>query len=380
VVDNPSVRFPVERARTSHILLINALVAGVYYASARISLQVALVGETVTPVWPPTGIAVVALLLFGRKVWPGIAVSAFFVNVFDQGAGISFLITCGNTAAPLFSHALLRAADFRLGIERLRDALALVFLGSLVAMTVSASIGSLALFAGGAVEASDLASTWSVWWAGDALGVLVFAPLLLVLPSIGRGLSWSARAECAFVVVAAAFVASLVTRSDLSLLFVVFPIAVYAALRFQQSGAAPTVTVIAVIAVSAAVDGVGPFEGRTLFQKMLTLQAFNGSLALMTFLLAALMTERARTRALIETMRRRQAFELNDEIVQGLTVASYALELDDAPTAKRALAKTLDGARAIVAGLLESDGSSEIEPGELRRERAAEVGATKPRP
>src|SRR6266480_729927 len=83
-----------------------------YYGTAILSLRLALVRGQVTPIWPPTGIALVALLLFGRRLWPGIAVGAFLVNVpISPSPLVALGITAGNTLAPLFATALLRKAE-----------------------------------------------------------------------------------------------------------------------------------------------------------------------------------------------------------------------------------------------------------------------------
>ncbi|MCA1830405.1 MAG: MASE1 domain-containing protein, partial [Actinobacteria bacterium] len=267
------------------------LLAGVYYGAARLSLHYALIKPSVTPVWPPTGIAVVGLFLLGSRAWPGIALGAFLANAgISPNIAVAVMIAAGNTLAPLASYILLRACDFRPDLGRLRDASVLVFLGALAAMSVSASIGTTALWVSHAIGPNGYVAAWSVWWTGDAFGVLVFVPFLFVFPTVPRGLSWSARAEGTFVVAAAGAVTYAVTRSDLSLMFVVLPVTIYASMRFKQKGAAPAVAVVTLVAVSAAVSGLGPFSHRSLFQRMLTLQAFNGTVVLTSFLLAALRT------------------------------------------------------------------------------------------
>src|SRR5918996_3761748 len=109
------------------------LVAAAYYAAARLSLRLALVGEQVTPVWPPTGIAVVALLWFGRRVSPGILLAAFLVNLpISPSPEAAAGIAVGNTLGPLFACFLLDQVGFQPRLERLRDALAIVFVGALI--------------------------------------------------------------------------------------------------------------------------------------------------------------------------------------------------------------------------------------------------------
>src|SRR6266540_4841366 len=118
-------------------------VAAAYYAGARLGLLLALVREQVTPLWPPTGVALLCLLLFGLRVWPGIALGAFLVNlpIGPSVAGAAG-IAAGNTLAPVCAYLLLQRSGFRVELDRFRDALALIFLAALGGMAVSATIGS----------------------------------------------------------------------------------------------------------------------------------------------------------------------------------------------------------------------------------------------
>ncbi len=124
------------------------VVAVAYFVAAKLSLRFALVEKNVTPFWPPTGIALVALLIWGRSMWPAIAVAALAVNapISDQLATLA--TAAGNTLAPVVAAELLRAVRFRLEMDRVRDALAIVFLAA-PAMVISATIGSLALVLSG---------------------------------------------------------------------------------------------------------------------------------------------------------------------------------------------------------------------------------------
>ncbi|MFD8073890.1 MASE1 domain-containing protein [Streptomyces sp. NPDC059718] len=284
------------------------VMAAAYYGGARIGLEQQLVRGQVTPMWPPTGIALVGLLLGGIRLWPGIAIGAFAVNI---AIGPSFLpvlgIVAGNTLAPVCACLLLRRVGFRVELDRLQDALALVFLGALGGMLISATIGSGVLVASGAVPAGAFWSTWSVWWTGDAMGVLVIAPLLLVLRTVRapRGVPPYRWAEAAALVAGTALVTLVATHSTPGLLFLVSPLLIWAAFRFQLTGAAPCALITSLIAIEAAADGSGPFAGLDLFAKMVTLQAFNGSAALTALLLSATVTEREHTRREIEQVCRR---------------------------------------------------------------------------
>ena len=265
-------------------------VALAYWVAARLSLNLALVHGQVTPIWPPTGIALVTFLLLGRRMWPAIALGALAVNLplGPSPLGAAF-IACGNTLAPLVSAELLRRAGFRRQLDRMRDAVAIVVLGALFGMTVSATIGSSVLTLSGVVPMNNFASTWAVWWAGDAMGVLLVAPMLLSLaPRPGlRHMGWRRSAELTALLAGIGVVTYFLFENQFRLEYLVLPLIAIAAWRFRLAGAAPAALIASVIAAWAAVNAVGPFASESLLEKMVTLQAFNVSLSLASFLLAS---------------------------------------------------------------------------------------------
>ena len=294
---------------TLHLVLTMLLVAVAYYVAARLGLRLALVKRNVTPLWPPTGIAVVAFLVFGRRVWPGVAVAALLVNLPISADPLAALATAaGNTLAPFLAATLLNRVGFHPELDRGRDAMAIVFLGALLSMLVSASTGTAALLVSGAIGPNQFWGAWSVWWTGDAMGVLVVAPFLLSLrlppdPSIR---AWPRRLEAAGLFASLSLVLILVTRSDMSLRFVLVPLLGWAAWRFQLRGAAPAALLVASVASWAATRAVGPFAGGSLLDRMVSLQAFNATVAFSSFFFAAIVSERLRARDDLEVALRNQ--------------------------------------------------------------------------
>ncbi|MFC9685946.1 MASE1 domain-containing protein [Streptomyces sp. NPDC056948] len=272
-------------------------VAALYWGSAEIGLLQQQVRGQVTPMWPPSGIALASLLLRGPRVWPGIALGAFLVNI---ALGPSFLavlaIVAGNTLAPVCSYALLRRAGFHSEMNRLRDALALIFLGAFTGMLVSATVGTGTLVLTGVLDTGDFWPTWSVWWTGDAVGVLAVTPVLLLLRSahLPRGAPLSRWVE-GLLLMAVTICVGFVETSTTPLLFLGFPLLVWAAFRFGLAGAAPCALAVSTFAIIAAAQNTGPFAGHDLFTNMITLQAFNGSVSLTALLLGAAVNERAQT-------------------------------------------------------------------------------------
>src|SRR5262245_54222500 len=130
------------RQMTGHVARI-LLVAGAYSGTAKLGLALAFEHASITAVWPPTGIALAAVVIWGYRIWPGIALGAALANTFtgDVPAWSVVGITAGNTLEALVGGYLLRdVADFRPSLERVRDVLALVLLAGLLSTMVSATI------------------------------------------------------------------------------------------------------------------------------------------------------------------------------------------------------------------------------------------------
>ena len=156
-------------------------VAATYFLTAKLGLKLAFFAQQVTPVWPPTGIALAALILFGFRVWPGITIGAFLANATaDEPVLVALGIAAGNTLEALVAVWLLRAVTgFSPSFGRLRDVLAFVIVAALMSTTVSATIGVTSLCAGGVQPWASYGTLWWVWWLGDAGGALIVAPLIL---------------------------------------------------------------------------------------------------------------------------------------------------------------------------------------------------------
>ena len=151
-----------------------------YFILAKLGLTFTVVANNVTLIWPPSGLALFALLVFGRRYWPVITLAAFATNL---STGISVFaclgIAAGNTLEAIIGLYLLQRLDFDSHLIRVRDILSLaVFAAGLSTMT-AATLGSLSLASFGIIPWSDYPRAWVTWWMGDAMGVLAFTPLFL---------------------------------------------------------------------------------------------------------------------------------------------------------------------------------------------------------
>jgi integral membrane sensor domain MASE1/anti-sigma regulatory factor (Ser/Thr protein kinase) len=288
--------------RKQYAVKVAVLVAA-YYGSAKLGLNLAFESGSVTAVWPPTGIALAALVLWGYRMWPGVALGALLAN---SWTGIPLLavlgITAGNTLEALAGAYLLRrVADFRPSLERVRDVVALVALGGALSTTISATIGVTTLLAADEISGGQFGSVWRTWWLGDLGGDLIVAPALLVAAT-----HWPFRRapgrplEAAGLGVVLVGVSLIVFSTETPLIYLIFPPLIWAALRFWQPGAAATSLIVSGVAIAFADANVGPFAGDSPDVRLVLAQTFVGVAGITALLLAAVITERRRVEDIVE--------------------------------------------------------------------------------
>jgi len=271
------------------------LLAATYVLAGRLGFTASAVHPIVSSAWPPSGVALAALLLMGTRYWPGIALGAFIVNL---TAGIPPLaatgIAVGNTLEALVAAWLLTSfAGFRLPLERLRDVFALVVLGAIASTPVSATVGVTMLTLSGGAAGIPLGTIWLAWFLGDAIGILLVTPLILTWAA-GARLRLSARDTIEASLLVAVLVAFTVAlfQTPFSYVYAIFPVTIWAALRFGPRGAATASFIVSALAIGYTVRGVGPFATSTAVNNLFELETFIGLLALTTLLLAAAIAER----------------------------------------------------------------------------------------
>jgi integral membrane sensor domain MASE1 len=272
-------------------------VAAVYTAAGKLGLDLAFATRSVTAIWAPTGIALVALLLGGYRLWPGVALGALLTNLDTGVPAVTVLgITCGNTLEALTGAYLLRrVAAFRPSLERVRDVLSLVAYGAVISTMVSATIGVTSLLVGGSIAFDDSPSVWRTWWLGDMGGDLIVAPALLIAATYRPFTRPPGRAAEALALACALAGASVLVFSDgTNLVYVVFPLLIWAALRFWQPGAAAGSLLVAAIAIAFTANGKGPFAMHSPDDRLLLAQTFVAVAGVTALVLAAVTSERRR--------------------------------------------------------------------------------------
>jgi signal transduction histidine kinase len=288
-------------------------VALLYFAAAQAGLMFAVVGNTVTLAWPPSGIALVAILVFGYRITAGIALGAFLANAWT---GLPILlaagIAIGNTLEPVAGAWLLaRLAGFRNTLDRRRDVFALIILAAIFSTTISAFAGVASLTLGGMVPFGDYAPVWLKWWLGDMMGVLVVAPPLLVWLTHPRPAFTLLKTVEAVVLFVTLLVVSylifatpeLAGRGYYPASLAVFPFVIWGALRFDHWGATLVTAIISMLAIWGTTQGAGPFAVGSPVDSLVGWCLFVNVVAVTSLLLAASSAEQNRARSDIKNAR-----------------------------------------------------------------------------
>jgi signal transduction histidine kinase len=309
----------------------------VYVAAAWFGLWlVPGVHNSVTPVWPPAGIALAVILVFGYRFWPGILIGTVAITPFSGFSVETALgIGVGNTLeAMLAAYLLHRVGAFHRALDRLWDVLGFVAMSSVCAAILGATIGVASLGWGQVVDRATAVPTWWTWWLGDGMGMLLVTPLLLTWSR-----KWRDDWTLAQVMEAAGLLTLLIV---LSMLFfggwvlpplsyppeyLFFPFVAWAALRLGPRGSALTVFAATAITIWDWGNGFGPAAAKGDLESLLELLSFLGILSVTGMTLAAVTSEHRGA----ETALRRRTTELaelnlalNSEIVQRMRAERLA--------------------------------------------------------
>ncbi|MGE5635979.1 MAG: MASE1 domain-containing protein [Nocardioidaceae bacterium] len=270
-----------------------ALVAVTYYLAGRLGLELAYLDGAVAALWPPAGLGVAVLFLYGVRLWPGIVIGDLLLADFDTPLGTVLGQTVGNTLALVAAALLLRRLIGGRGeLARTLDVLALV-LCAVVAALVSAAFGPTALRLGDVITAGELGRVLRTWALSDASGVLVVAPAVLTWAAAGSsGFRRRDLLEGAVGLGVLVVLAELAPQRDVP--YIVFPVLLWAALRLGPRGAATAILVVCSITVWNTAQENGPFVRDSITDSLLATQLFIATAALTSLLLAAVTAERTR--------------------------------------------------------------------------------------
>lgn len=281
-----------------------ALLIAVYYVTAKGGLKLDAVSHFAALVWPPTGLSMAALLLYGTSLWPGVFIGAFLVN-FTSGAPLSAALGMGignALEAIAATYVLERYFKFHRSLDRLKDVVAFTLIAAVTCTLISATIGVSSLWLGGVITLAQYRDTWTAWWIGNMLGALIVSPVLMTWVKNHRIARERRRAlEATFLVALLAVVNLFVffgmfvaSHLPFQQAYLLFPLFIWSGLRFKQRGVAIATLGTSVVAVWGTAKGLGPFTSGLFHDNLLNLQLFMGLLSFTSMVLASVVTERKR--------------------------------------------------------------------------------------
>jgi signal transduction histidine kinase len=327
------------------------ILAAAYYGSAKAG-QALQYTASVSAVWPPAGVGIAALYLWGPSLWPGVFLAELAVNAeLLHSLPLGSLVgqQAGNMAEVIVGAVLLRRLIGPRAKFGRSEHVSGMILAIGIATAISATVGTVSMLAGGVISGPEIPKFWRTWWLGDTAGGLVVVPLIVVWVSRPAE-AWRRirTVEGALLIASVTALASVAMSINGPLTYVVFPALIWAAFRFGPAGTTLSIAITALVTIAATAHQSGPFFGQPIDHRTLATQVYIVVTAVTTLFLSTLVSERTESsRALAEAKRRegeramderhRIARDLHDSVSQALF--STALHTR---TAKRAL--ELDGA------------------------------------
>jgi diguanylate cyclase (GGDEF)-like protein/PAS domain S-box-containing protein len=322
-----------------------AAVAAAYVVTGRLGVLLAIPPGIATAVWAPSGVALAASLFWGPKVWPGVWLGSCLVNIWTllDGTNLSSLVlsigVVGNIAVGSTLQSLLGAYLIRRLIgpdnpfDHVRDLFTLTGLVMLVCL-VASTIGATSLLAGGFLSWADYARTWWTWWLGDLTGILLIVPIPFIWTKNLLTIRWTVRHAAEALVWLAlllavgwvAFGSHPTGVAHYPIAYVLIPLVVWAAFRFDQPGVLGALLLVASITIWGTLKGYGPFIRGTVYESLFLLQSFVSVVTVTGLALAAAIAQQRHAEAALEESERRfRALIDNSSEAIALTNAAGAI-------------------------------------------------------
>lgn len=327
------------RLKNSQLALFAGFLVA-YLILGRLGLSLAFFNSSTSPVWPPTGLSLAAVLLIGYRIWPAIALGAFLLNWMNSGSiPISIAISAGNTIEAVLGGLLVRRfAGGQDCFEESANVWKYFLLAGAFATSICALWGSLALYFGGLAKAADFGAVFVTWWLGDLASNMIIAPFLITMARKSRskltprkilwGLPYAIAALSSIMIFYAWPGQSEAAGSTLK--YLTLPIVVWVAFQCGQRCVAGVILLTSGIAVIGTLDGVGAFAMSTPNASLMMLQAFMCALSLTGLPLCAVLAERRKAAEALSRAQKELAVRFRRQTSKLITAQKAHRQLDEA--------------------------------------------------
>ena len=340
------------RPTVSDWLWRGALLAAAYFLVAKLGLRYATIGPSISPVWPPTGLAIAALAVLGLRYWPAVLVGAFAANATTNIPMLAALgIACGNAGEALLAAYLLRRrAGPHVALDDLPSITALAVWAAPLGALASAITGVTSLWLAHVIPGSGFSSALALWWSGNYLGAVVVCPALLTWRDVQRSpLARRQVLELLLFVSGAVLAATLVFGNLVPASFLeptqypylLFPFVIGAALRFGPRGASILTLTVASLAVAYTAQGGGPFIMHSIPSTAVALMLYIGVLAIAGLSLSPAVARRLKAEGAL-----REAHGHLQAVINSSPLAIYTVDAAGSVRSWNPAAETLYGWRA----------------------------------
>ena len=304
----------------------------IYFALAKGGLALASIHPSATPIWPPTGVALAAVLLWGYRTWPAIFMAAVIANATTAGSvATAIAIATGNSLeAVVGAYLINRWSSGRNTFSRPNSVAKFALICFVIATPISASIGLTSLATAGYIEWTNFANAWVTWWLGDVTGALVIAPVIVLWASshyhaFNRNEFWEtvgvlATAAAVGLIAFSPLIEQTPSRDPLGFL-AILPM-LWAALRRGPRDTATVALLLGGITIWGTFTGGGPFTTADLNVSFLLVLMFLISITVPSLLLSADVEVRKKAE---ESLRRAQV-----ELERKVAERTHELELANA--------------------------------------------------
>lgn len=305
-----------ERYTAPKYLIKIIAITALYFVLAKFGLSLASETKQITLVWPPTGIAIASLVLFGIEFWPAVALGAFLANITtSEPFSVALGITLGNTLEAVVAAFMLKVLGFNRNFLKIKDVVLFIVFGVILAPTISATFGTTSLVLGGIGSWETYPINWFNWWVGDAVGCMVVAPAVFIWSRVKTfKLTLQEYLEGIGIMGIVFFLGLLFFTGtfpnfpfayQVQFKYVMFPFLLWASYSFKQRGSTLAVLMVSAVGIWGAVTGSGPFITRDDEQTLLFLDTFMAAISLTFLIFSAIVHEKDLAEAKITARERR---------------------------------------------------------------------------
>lgn len=277
-------------------------VAALYALLAKLFLTFFAANGVISVVWPPSGLALAALLLGGKRYAWGVLLGAFLGNTLaGVPVGLATAIATGNTLEALLGAWLLtRDGKFDPNFSSLRDYLRLFVLAGIFGASVSALIGTTALHVSSFLPSTPYFHNLLHWWMGDAIGIILLTPFILTWRRMPDNWNEPVRViEAVLVLVLTFFIGQVIfadwfhdTLGQVARGYWMYLFVTWAAVRLGIHGVVAVLLMTSLQALLGAAHGVGFFADDMANTQLANYWFYMAILSVVSMTLATYLNER----------------------------------------------------------------------------------------